>query len=214
MLARADGTMTRVLDASTRVGPTELPARRRFTRQEYQRLGELGLFEGERLELIDGEIVCKMTPQHSPHAAAIRRVEEALRAAFGQGFDVRVQLPLALAQHSEPEPDVSVVAGSFADYEREHPASAVLVVEVADSTLRFDRSAKASLYAAAEIPEYWIVNLAERVVELHSEPRPDASQRFGAGYGVVRSLGEGDSLQPTRARGEAIRVSDLLPVRR
>jgi Uma2 family endonuclease len=206
--------MTRVLDVPATLPATELPERRRFTREEYERAGELGLFEGERLELIGGEIVRKMTPQHSEHAAGIRRVEEALRAVFGHGFDVRVQLPLALAEHSEPEPDVSVVRGSFTDYERAHPGNAVLVGEIADTSLRFDRGAKASLYAAAGIPEYWIVNLVERVVEVRSQPGADPSQPFHAGYAVASTYRDDESFAPLTSVGVRIRVADLLPARR
>jgi Uma2 family endonuclease len=97
---------------------------RRWTREEYHRLAELGILgPEERVELIDGEIVV-MPPQSSPHYTAIRAAEEALRASFGPGYDVRVQGPLALEERSEPEPDVAVVPGTFRDDEREHPASA------------------------------------------------------------------------------------------
>lgn len=206
--------MTRVLDGHAGHAPLDLPERRRFTRSEFERAGALGLFEGERLELIGGEIVRKVTPQQSAHAAAIRRVEEALRSVFNQGFDVRVQLPIALADHSEPEPDVSVVRGSFADYEQSHPTSALLVVEVADTSLRFDRGAKASLYAGARIPEYWIVNLVERIIEVHRDPRSDPSLPFRAAYALVEQRAEGDDLTPSAAPDRVIRVVDLFPARR
>jgi Uma2 family endonuclease len=205
--------MTRVLDVPSALEASGPPERRLFTRAEYQRLGDLGLFDGERLELIGGEIVRKVTPQHSRHAAAIRHVEEALRAAFGQGVDVRVQLPLALAEHSEPEPDVSVVPGSFRDYVDDHPKSALLIVEVADSSLRFDRGAKASLYAAAGVPEYWIVNIRERTVEVRSQPASDERAPFRAAYSVIVTRSEGESLAPLAAPNGSIRVVDLLPPR-
>jgi Uma2 family endonuclease len=214
MLARADGSMTRVLDVPVALPQTEWPERRLFTRSEYYRLGEIGLFEGERVELIGGEIVRKLTPQHSPHAAGIRRAEEALRAVFGRSHDIRVQLPLALAEHSEPEPDVSVVPGSFADYEQEHPTTAVLVVEIADATVRFDRGAKASLYAAAGIPEYWVVNLRERKVEVRTQPGPDERAPFRASHAVAVDRREGESITPLAAPNGSVRVADLLPARR
>lgn len=206
--------MTGVLDVLDGRAPLELPERRRFTREEFERAGALGLFEGERLELIGGEIVRKVTPQQSAHAAAIRRVEEALRAVFGRGFDVRVQLPLALVEHSEPEPDVSVVRGSFEDYEQSHPTEAVLVVKVSDTSLRFDRGVKACLYASARIQEYWVVNLVERVVEVHRDPRPDPGQPFAAAYALVERRAEGDPISPTAAPAGVIQVVDLLPARR
>ena len=116
--------------------------RRLFTREEFQRAGEAGLFRpDERLELIAGEVVRKMTLQQSRHASGVYLVQEALRRVFGPGFLVRVQLPLALLEDSEPEPDVAVVAGEPRAFVSAHPTSALLVVEVSDTTLAFDRAA-------------------------------------------------------------------------
>ncbi|MGH7164603.1 MAG: Uma2 family endonuclease, partial [Nitrospiraceae bacterium] len=141
-------------------------ALRRWTRQEYDRLVVEGFFHPEeRLELMEGEIV-RMTPQGSLHATAIRLVEEALRAAFGTGFDVRVQMPLALTDDSEPEPDVAVVTGNPRDYRDTHPSAAVLIVEVADATVPYDRERKRALYARVGIADYWIVNLLDRRLEV------------------------------------------------
>ena len=102
------------------------------------------LAPGERAELIDGEVLA-MTPQGSLHATAVVLVEEALRAAFAAGYVIRVQMPLALDPSSEPEPDVAVVRGSPRDYRDAHPTSALLVVEVANATLGYDRDQKGSL---------------------------------------------------------------------
>ena len=135
---------------------------RRWTRDEYDRMIATGIFHPEeRLELLEGEIV-HMTPQGSGHATAVRLVEDALRNLFNVGFDVRVQMPLALGTDSEPEPDVAVVVGPPRDYRDEHPRVAILVVEVADSTLSLDRERKAALYARAGIQEYWLLNLTDR----------------------------------------------------
>src|SRR5438445_12837702 len=135
---------------------------RRWTRQEYDRMVEAGvLAPGERAELIDGEVLA-MAPRGSLHATAVRLAEEALRAVFGAGYDVRVQMPLALDPSSEPEPDVAVVRGSPRAYRDAHPASALLVVEVAGTTLGYDRDQKGSLYARAGVAEDWIVNLLDR----------------------------------------------------
>ncbi len=106
---------------------------KRWTRLEYDRLIQTGAFGPEdRIELLGGALVVR-EPQDSPHAMGIRMAEEALRRAFATGWDVRVQLPVALDEESEPEPDVSVVPGSFRDYPRDHPGRAVLIVEIADS---------------------------------------------------------------------------------
>jgi Uma2 family endonuclease len=108
---------------------------------------------------------------------AVRMVEEALRAAFSSGWDVRGQLPIALDEESEPEPDARVVPGSFRDYPHAHPARAALVVEVADSSLALDRGEKAGLYARARVPEYWIVDLMGHALEVCRDPTPDARLR-------------------------------------
>src|SRR5207244_2898413 len=122
----------------------------------------LGLFRPEeRLELLDGEILERMSPQKPPHAEGILGVVDALGPAFGPGYHVRPQLPLILDDGSEPEPDVAVVVGTRRDYGAESPrvAHVRLVVEVADTTLRFDRGRKQRAYARAGILEYWILNL-------------------------------------------------------
>jgi Uma2 family endonuclease len=179
-------------------------ALRRFTRDEYDRLIAEGFFHPEeRLELIDGRIVEKMT-QGSRHATAVRLVEIALNAVFGDGFDVRVQLPIALDDFSEPEPDVAVVTGAPRDYRDAHPTRALLVVEVSDATLRFDRRRKLALYARCEIPEVWIVNLLDGVVEVHRDPA-------GITYRTRQRLAGGETVSPGARPGARIAVADVLP---
>ncbi len=184
---------------------------RRWTREEYERLIETGIFHPEeRVELIDGELVV-VTPQKSIHATAICLAEDVLRIAFGSGCNVRAQLPLALDPDSEPEPDVAVVAGTPRDYRDAHPTAALLVVEVADTTLAFDRERKGSLYARAGIAEYWIVNLADRVLEVHRDPGPVPSAQYGWSYRATQRLSASDSVSPLAAPRARIAVSDLLP---
>ncbi|MEK7387019.1 MAG: Uma2 family endonuclease, partial [candidate division NC10 bacterium] len=143
---------------------------RRWTRQEYDRLIEIGLLqEDDPIELIEGRLVVA-EPQHDPHARAVELVAEALRLALGRGWRIRVQLPLALGPDSEPEPDVSVVRGTPRDAPSGHPTTAALVVEVADSGLRLDRGPKARVYARAGIADYWIVNLIDRVRKCTGSP--------------------------------------------
>jgi len=185
--------------------------RRLFTREEFQRAGEAGLFRpDERLELIAGEVVRKMTLQQSRHASGVYLVQEALRRVFGPGFLVRVQLPLALLEDSEPEPDVAVVAGEPRAFVSAHPTSALLVVEVSDTTLAFDRATKGGLYARAQVQEYWIVNLRDQVLEVHREPAPMAEQPVGHQYRSVVRLTDADEITPLAASA-SIPVADLLP---
>ena len=183
----------------------------RWSRVEYERLVDLGVFKpGERLELLDGLLVVR-EPQSAPHSATIRAVEEALRAAFGTGWDVRGQLPIALDDESEPEPDIAVVPGSYREYRQEHPTRAVLVVEVAGSSLAYDRRHKGAAYARAGIPEYWIVNRVDDVLEVYRTPAASELAPSGWLYTNVRRLGRGDVVSPLAAPAARIAVSDLLP---
>jgi Uma2 family endonuclease len=184
---------------------------RRWTRAEYDRMIDHGLLhEDDRVELIDGEIL-EMAPQLPRHSAMVAHVQKVLEAGFGSGYHARVQLPFALDPMSEPEPDIAVVAGVPRDYLDAHPHSAALLVEVAETTLRFDRSWKSSLYARAGIPEYWIVNLVDRRLEAYGEPAPDPSARYGWAYRAVRHLQASDDVSPLAAPGTRIPVADLLP---
>ena len=184
---------------------------RRWTRAEYERMIDAGIFDSEeRAELIGGEVLV-MTPQKSPHATAVSLTLEALRVAFGSGHHVRAQLPLALDPDSEPEPDVAVVPGSPRDYRHAHPTTALLVVEVSDSTLALDRDRKGSLYARAGIVEYWIVNLVDGVLEVYRDPESVREARYGFAYRTVQRLGGPDHLTPLAAPAAHIRVGDLLP---
>ncbi len=178
---------------------------KRWSRAEYDQLVAQGAFQPEeRVELIEGEILT-MTPQNRPHATTVMLVQEALREAFGPGVHVQVQLPLALGT-SEPEPDLAVIPGSPRDY-LGHPSQARLVVEVSDTTLAFDRKRKGPLYAQAQIAEYWIINLIDRIVEVYREPIETVD---GWHYRLVHRAGPGERVTPVAATAE-VRVDDLLP---
>jgi Uma2 family endonuclease len=183
---------------------------RRWRRVEYDRLVDLGMFTGERLELLDGALVVR-EPQGSPHAAIVDHVGRVLTAAFGPGWYPRLHAPLALDDDSEPEPDVAMVPGEPRDYVPAHPSTAPLVVEVADSSLRLDRRLKAGLYARARIPDYWIVNLAERALEVHRDPAPAASNQIGWAYRSITRLVPPAAISPLAAPRAIIPVADLLP---
>jgi Uma2 family endonuclease len=184
---------------------------RRWKRVEYEQLVEKGVFaSGERVELIDG-VLLVAEPQSSSHFAAVRLAELALTRAFGEGWDVRAQGPIALDDSSEPEPDVAVVRGAPRDYVLAHPAEAVLVVEVALTSLAFDSEYKSSLYARAGRPDYWIVNLVDRLLEVRRDPVPSPSAPYGWDYGSVLILGPDDSVRPLALPAAVIAVADLLP---
>jgi Uma2 family endonuclease len=186
------------------------PSGRRFTRAEYYRMAEMGFFEGQRVELIDGEVV-EMPALNPPHSAATKRAERRLEAAFGSGFQARVQQPLSLGTSSDPEPDVAIVPDVPDDYASGHPTTALLVVEVSETTLRYDQTVKGSLYAAAGLPEYWVVNLVDRELEVHRRPVADAAAPHGSAYDDVAILGPADTVTPLAAPQARVAVADLLP---
>jgi len=184
---------------------------RHWSRGEYDRLIEMGFFQPrDPIELIGGQLIVA-EPQGSYHFTAIQAVEEMLRKAFGPGWQVRGQGPVALDDESEPEPDVAVVSGSFRDYSAGHPSRPVLVVEVSESSLGFDRHYKGSVYARAGLADYWIVNLVDRVLEVYRDPVQDPSAAFGWRYGSVESLGPEALISPLAQTAARIRVVDLLP---
>jgi Uma2 family endonuclease len=182
---------------------------RRWRRVEYERLVDLGMFVGERLELLDGVLLVR-EPQGSPHAAIVVKVGQVLAVAFGGRWHPRLHSPLALGEHSEPEPDVAVVAGAPLDYVAAHPTTAALVVEVADSSLRLDRF-KAAVYAQAGLREYWIVNLIDRALEVYQEPQPPPDVQEGWFYRSVEVLRPPASVTPLAAPAARIPVADFLP---
>jgi Uma2 family endonuclease len=185
--------------------------RRRFSRAEYERLIELGVFQaGEPIELIGGELMVA-EPQGAAHYTAIRKIAKALEAAFGRGWEVRTQGPIGLDDDSEPEPDVAVVPGSPDDYGRAHPSRPVLTVEVAESSLNIDRRHKGSLYARAGLPDYWVLNLIDRVLEVYREPVEDSTAPFGWRYARGDVLDVSARVAPLAAPASAILVSQLLP---
>lgn len=187
------------------------PRPRKWTREEYYQMADLGLFEDQRVELIDGEIY-QMAPQKSVHGAIISLAQKAVVRACGEGYWVRTQLPLFFDALSEPEPDVAVVTGSERDYiVGDHPRTAVLVIEVSETTLRYDRTRKASLYAAAAIEDYWIINLVDRQVEMHRNRVADASQKFGWRFRDVAILKPGEAISPLARPDAKIAVNDILP---
>lgn len=184
---------------------------RKWTRIEYDRLVEAEILgPGDRIELLGGHMIIK-EPQYSPHATSILLVQRVLTSAFGTGWNVRAQMPVALDEESEPEPDVSVVPGDPRDYRDAHPERPALIVEVALSRLRFDREHKGSLYARAGIADYWIVNIPDQLIEVYREPVPDGTAPFGWRYGRMVTLGPQERVAPLATPQAVILAADLLP---
>jgi Uma2 family endonuclease len=153
---------------------------KRFTVDDYHRLIELGfLTEGDRLELIRGELI-EMVSKGTPHVFCNGVLCRQLDRLLGDRAVIRGQDPITISSYSEPEPDVVIAVGNEQDYLGHHPypENILLVVEVADSTLRYDQTVKLSLYAEAGIANYWIVNLEAQQVERYSQPYQNAQGEF------------------------------------
>jgi Uma2 family endonuclease len=184
---------------------------RRWTRAEYDHLIDLGVFRpGEHLELLDGHLIVSEF-QGTLHATAVGLVDDALRVCFGPGWLVRTQMPVALDEESEPEPDIAVVPGTRNDYAAVHPSRPVLLVEVAESSLADDRGTKGSLYARAGITDYWIVNLADRVLEVYRQPFRAAGPSGAWRFRHATVLGAGESIAPLARSTALVEVAALLP---
>jgi len=188
--------------------PSEEPHPRLWTKAEYYRLADLGFFLGQKAELLGGEIMVT-SPQNWPHSSAVDAAADMLRQSWA-GAWVREQAPLDLGLVIEPEPDVSVVAGRRLNYTA-HPTTALLVIEVSDNTLVYDRTGKASLYAAGGVVDYWIINLVQLQLEVYRQPVPDPSQTHGHRYADSAVYFRGQTITPLAAPSLAIAVADLVP---
>lgn len=185
--------------------------RRKFTAAEYWKMFEAGYFDGQRVELILGEII-QMSAQLVPHALSVSKTRRALEVAFGSGYWVQTQATLKLSKTSTPDPDVAVVEGEEDEWaDRDNPTTALLVVEVANTSIAFDRGRKLQVYAAAKIADYWIVNLKARKLEVYRKPKADKSSRTGWSYGSITMLTEKEAIAPLAKPRANVRVSDLLP---
>jgi Uma2 family endonuclease len=163
----------------TKIAQTPQPVR--FTVQDYHRLVELGfLGEDDHIELIRGELI-QMAARGTAHETCIRRLLRVLPQLVGDRATLQCQSPITIAFDGEPEPDFSIVQNRDDDYATAHPtpAETLLVIEVADSSLEYDRTVKLALYAEAGIRDYWLFNVLDRYLEVYSEPSEVVSGQFG-----------------------------------
>ncbi len=181
---------------------------RRWTRDEFYQMAEMGFFDGKKVELIEGEII-EMSPMKSLHATVVRLVLDVMRKIFAEGYIVDSQLPMSFSKITEPEPDVAIVKGEIKDFAQAHPKTAELIIEVSGSTLRYDRTKKMNLYAKNKIQEYWIINVKNRSLEVYRRPIRDEGRGFI--YTEIQMLTEKDSVSPLAAPAKKIKVADLLP---
>lgn len=173
---------------------------RRLTRSEYDRIAELGFFRGERVELIHGMVV-QMSPIGPLHAEVVDRLMARLVRVLPRSVRVRIQQPFIAADESEPEPDVAIV--SERSYASGHPSAATLIIEVAETSLRYDRETKAALYAASNVAEYWIVDVTARRVEIYAGA-------VDGRYARVREATMGEELTPEAFPEVTLSIGELL----
>jgi Uma2 family endonuclease len=184
--------------------PVPLDRLRPLKRVEYERLAELGAFRDEKVELVYGRII-RMSPIGGPHRYGVSRLNELLVRALEGRARVEIQMSFAASDDSEPEPDVAVVP--LGDYLEAPPSVAFLLIEVAQSSLADDRGWKATLYAACGVPEYWIVNLVDDVIEVYREPGAE-------GYARVTRHGREEELRVPGFEDVVVHVCEVLPPRK
>lgn len=188
----------------------EAPAvvRKRFTTAEYLQIAATGIFgEEERYELLEGEIV-EMSPLGPQHSAAVTRLTELIYTLNNPQITIRVQDPVRLGDFSVPQPDVAVVNRRDDRYAGGHPEpeDILLLIEVSESSLAYDRNVKLPLYAQAGITEVWLVALLPQVVEIYREPGEN-------GYGEKRTARRGDTIAPLNLPGATLTVEAVLGAR-
>jgi Uma2 family endonuclease len=187
------------------------PPRRHWTREERQQLEELGLLNGEQWELIEGELLRKM-PKKRPHVQALAILTEWLIAIFGGRF-VNTEAPIDVSPEdnptSEPEPDLIVLRPEYRDpwSQPPRPEDLLLVIEISDSTLDFDRTVKGGLYARAGVVEYWVLDLNGRQLIVHRDPA-------GGRYHSIVAYSEQESVGPLAAAHAAFDVTSVFPLRK
>ena len=190
--------------------PTPAPKPYRYSITEYRKQGAAGAYGDHKTMLINGEVYILAQPA-PPHNLSLGKTDDLLRTIFTTGFHIRNQMALDVGTKSDPSPDLAVVPGSREDYATRQATTAVLVVEVSDSSLFMDSTTKAELYATAQVPEYWVIDLENRRVLVFRDP---VSLPAGLGATAYRSHSTYDpneSFSPLAVPHAVIRVSDLLP---
>ena len=183
---------------------------KRWTKKAYYRLGKLRFFDGQRVELLEGRIIVQ-SPMTPLNACTMMLLLKVLHPLPPDGCLLRNKLPLDLGKATEPEPDFAIVQDTSRQQMIAHPTSALLVIEVADSSLNYDRRRKGSLYARAGIADYWLVNLVDNRLEVYRDPIPDAAERYGYRYATRIDLVPPATVSPLAFPGLAIPVASLLP---
>jgi Uma2 family endonuclease len=189
--------------------PPVLPGPHRWTVDEFYRARDARVFEGLKVILIDGELI-EMPAPKPPHDIALSLAYYLFSALFGQGHVVRIQMGMVFNINTDPVPDLAVVPGDPRSMVAT-PATAELILEVTDTTFAYDTGEKASLYAAAGIADYWVIDVTGGRVLVYRSPAPDPRQKYGHGYAALTVLLPGQSLAPLAVPHAPVAASDLLP---
>ena len=182
----------------------------RWTCDEFHDLCDRGGFRGHRVILIDGAIL-EMTQPNPPHNLSLGLADDWLRTVFTTGYHIRNQMALDVGTENDPGPDLAVVIGSRRDYTTRQATTAVLVVEVADSSLSLDTTTKAEVYATAGIEDYWVIDLENRKLLVFRDPVPLPAGLGATAYRTRLTLDPTDTISPLAAPTATVCVSDLLP---
>ena len=190
--------------------PQPPPQPHRWTLKEYRALGDTGLFHDKKTMLLDGVLYVMGMPK-PPHDTALGLTEDWLRSVFTAGHVVRIQMGFDVGEDTDPGPDLAVVLGDRRTYAQQMPTSAVLIVEVAESSLFTDTTTKAEKYATAGVPDYWVIDLDNRQVIVFRDPAPLTAALGANAYRRRHTYAPTDTVSPLAAPNATVPVSDLLP---
>ena len=185
------------------------PQERRWTVSQFHKFADHGFFRGRRASLLNGVLI-EEGSMTIAHRIAMELTDTALRSALGPGWRVCVQMPLVLDEMTDPEPDIAVMLGNPRE-SSEHPTTAVLVIEVADSSLRHDITTKAELYATGGVADYWVLDLDARQLHVFRDPEPLPEGLGATAYRTRLTLAPTDRVSPLAAPAASVLVSELLP---
>jgi len=186
------------------------PTTYRWSIDAYRQLGRSGMFADMRTLLVDGEILAMSLPD-PPHNLSLGLVEDWLRATFAVGYHVRNQMAFDVGTENDPGPDLAVVVGDRRNYADRQATTAILVVEIADSSIFLDTTRKAELYATAGVPDYWVIDLEHRLLLVFRDPAPPSAGLGATAYRTRTTFGPTDSVSSLAQPSATVRVADLLP---
>ena len=187
---------------------------RRIRLHEYRQMAEAGIFgRDERVELIDG-IIVPMSPQNTPHSTSIRLTNMVFTELYRDTHVISCQTPFDAGGDSQPEPDFALIPIQHlreTASRGQQPTQADLILEISDTSLSYDRNEKASVYACAGVPEYWILDLKNRRLEVRQQPGPAGDALVGFAYRLIRIVHENEMVAPLLNKQAELLVSALLP---